>query len=1290
MAELIDVKMISKPKGSTSVTGSGGTSRTYVTTTQQADTARYARTAGTAEKADLADRATYAEHAGTADRATYADTAGRAETLTEYSEVWEKLLRKDVEDTARELVTFLKGLRSRHYKDGGNENNLLGSGFELVMQPDGKSRLEVDHLLVRMAAYFFKLDIREISYLGGDYIFSGAGSTILEVVDMGDSWKCYLMSNDGTTATENHWVVNDQARCQTFDTKDGVTMAAKTKNYWRLVTATGEEPIAGRLNADGTADNTRFAYVCLSKTDCSGDSVPERGDKIVQLGNRTDASRQGVVYIRTQGVPAILIYTGIGGSYPYYSLDHITLQLSPEGNIIRGKLYSTAGGSEDISVDDMINDLRQRLDTVAAQADQKMDIWMYGHAPLPTKDNPTGSNMPASDWTTAEQKALHVQDIFYDTSRQAASQGGRTWRWVEVGGVYYWEEVTDQDTIAALEKIADVASDGVLSAGAEKSRVLADWLRAVSDYRQQGEAIKAYLQADYGSSLDASWNDYRDALGALGTLLNNGVTYDMDASGTPSWLQDLTADTTIGSPDGYRQAWTNYYDAQAILIQAVAAADKLRMDNLGEDSKLTPSEKLTLFREWENILAERTSLQAQAKNARVSRDGYDSAFKAVADMLCKGTWTGGTPTLIDSDHISLTSDIDPTAWINKWAAFYKERTALLTAISASKVSVFVYDEPTPPYKVGDLWIRTGGQNVMTCIYSRQAEEDFNAADWQDLGELTAIADPRVQLVALAEKLWKLEKALVQASGTVHVYFGATPGVPVEGDVRWAEGSCALYQDGNWAATANAELTTMLAGLATVLGTRTISMTYAGRNGALPSSPGKWDLALRNVAFYDSFRRQTVEGNVEVLMWNGEAWELLREGTTAISENLGDQLRAIVFGGAGTDLVDASGLITRSDMARLFSEHVEYDSETGTVRNKATSGFVTTSTAAEMFSEYISSNGDKIASAIVGTFVRKDKDGYVESGIRMKADQIELEGAISANGNFKIDEYGNMTAANATISGTVTATSGMIGGFRIDGNSLTNMDDDGKFTNDASIVFRNDTHDCFAGIGGNVLPASSGVRAVARFENYDTTDWWSLGANYAMIVGARGASENIAIDIGGGCVSRLAYRTQIIGYKYYTQTTAPTAVTENIKPTTVALYVTTLHFWRAKAMENGAEVEFQSRTYDVNCNMPEMFEHDDGHTIKIKRGKNNGNKVYLIPGKSHYTTTELVNGTYQKVSREGKTCFLIDKGTYVTDRLPVQSEMDAMELVYFRDLVVTINDVVYHGIWIEFKHPRNWA
>lgn len=99
----------------------------------------------------------------------------------------------------------------------------------------------------------------------------------------------------------------------------------------------------------------------------------------------------------------------------------------------------------------------------------------------------------------------------------------------------------------------------------------------------------------------------------------------------------------------------------------------------------------------------------------------------------------------------------------------------------------------------------------------------------------------------------------------------------------------------------------------------------------------------------------------------------------------------------------------------------------------------------------------------------------------------------------------------------------IGGFVVGGNGLTNRDDDGTFTNDAYIIFRNDPHKCFAGIGGNILPASSGARGVARFENYDESDWWGLGHNYALLVGARGAADNSAIAISGGYVSGLALK-----------------------------------------------------------------------------------------------------------------------------------------------------------------------
>lgn len=84
-----------------------------------------------------------------------------------------------------------------------------------------------------------------------------------------------------------------------------------------------------------------------------------------------------------------------------------------------------------------------------------------------------------------------------------------------------------------------------------------------------------------------------------------------------------------------------------------------------------------------------------------------------------------------------------------------------------------------------------------------------------------------------------------------------------------------------------------------------------------------------------------------------------------------------------------------------------------------------------------------------------------------------------------------------------------------------------FNNDASIIFRNDTYKTFAGIGGNVLPASTGLRATARFENNDTSDQWGLGQNIALMVQASGSNNNIAIYMSGGVISGLAMKVRQI-------------------------------------------------------------------------------------------------------------------------------------------------------------------
>lgn len=126
--------------------------------------------------------------------------------------------------------------------------------------------------------------------------------------------------------------------------------------------------------------------------------------------------------------------------------------------------------------------------------------------------------------------------------------------------------------------------------------------------------------------------------------------------------------------------------------------------------------------------------------------------------------------------------------------------------------------------------------------------------------------------------------------------------------------------------------------------------------------------------------------------------------------------------------------------------------------------------------------------------------------------------------FRVDVFGALFSSNANIKGKITATSGKIAGFNISGNSLTNGP---EFDNDACIVFRNDTHHTFAGIGGNILPATSAMRAVARFENEDNNDFWGLGRNIAMLLSAKNANINHAF-LGSGNGNLDGW---IGGYKY---------------------------------------------------------------------------------------------------------------------------------------------------------------
>lgn len=118
-------------------------------------------------------------------------------------------------------------------------------------------------------------------------------------------------------------------------------------------------------------------------------------------------------------------------------------------------------------------------------------------------------------------------------------------------------------------------------------------------------------------------------------------------------------------------------------------------------------------------------------------------------------------------------------------------------------------------------------------------------------------------------------------------------------------------------------------------------------------------------------------------------------------------------------------------------------------------------------------------------------------IQINASRIKLEGYTTINSSFSVD-----------VDGTTT-----MGGFKVNGNGLTNIVSGTGNSNMAYIICRNDYYGRFAAIGANVLPATSGLSAaVGRFQNTDSHGWYQT--NICLYVQAKNGTHNYAI-IGEG-------------------------------------------------------------------------------------------------------------------------------------------------------------------------------
>lgn len=184
-------------------------------------------------------------------------------------------------------------------------------------------------------------------------------------------------------------------------------------------------------------------------------------------------------------------------------------------------------------------------------------------------------------------------------------------------------------------------------------------------------------------------------------------------------------------------------------------------------------------------------------------------------------------------------------------------------------------------------------------------------------------------------------------------------------------------------------------------------------------------------------------------------------------------------------------------------------------------------------------------ALIGVGVEEsytDEDGQEQTRtvIKLTADNIKLEGLVTANQNFKIKEDGSIEAVNGKFTGEINASSGTIGGFAISSYSLVSQDYDGSEMYLSSDLLRftdtNGTNNSVY-IGADTVPPSSGgswsCPMRVSVERDDGDDGIKIYSNIGIHISATGAKSwddmpftgNHALYIADGDICGFRLRTR---------------------------------------------------------------------------------------------------------------------------------------------------------------------
>lgn len=631
---MIDIKSFSKPKKSGNGSGGGSSSVTYISGI--ASEADHATRADKAKKAEVAEQANVANRATSAQTASYASKAGEvdieSETLQKFfrkddpaegeENVAEEVRRKvdfkkaatfeEAADmlkgfTAHELAAFLKGftiagqfgideygdmilntIKSLEY------DNAAEQGFSIEKEDPNRDEYHqyITNLTVWGKMTMNELEVMKRTYAGGTIYLSPAGGKIAKVVpvsswdddesewhetseDICVGWKCYLLADDGTAATENLWREGDQVRCQTMGriAAGGIGQgSAANKSYWRTILEHGVSQQNEKIYDQEDHElfgGQRFAWIVIGKHSVQLDEyaeenapaetrdIPEEGDVIVLDGSRTDPDRQNVFLLESHGsyAPRLVGYHGID-SYSHANKD--VCDVSPKGVQVRSEYFKLLAQGSNTSTVEIPN---FRGEWAPAEKYYKNDQVSHNNA-IWTCIKDTDFQAEPTDGSTYWRKEVYGQKGEDGSSFKVLGTAVKHFTNADdIGGeLLTTKEYLFDDTSGLPDGVASPCIATYLKVGAGHMWVIC----------KSNEGDSYMIGDDLWTNSGTAWLNIGNVKGV--SISSTSVTYGVSTSGTqqPSSWSSIIPPTT----DEYPYLWTrtvvNYTDGKSTTSYSVS------------------------------------------------------------------------------------------------------------------------------------------------------------------------------------------------------------------------------------------------------------------------------------------------------------------------------------------------------------------------------------------------------------------------------------------------------------------------------------------------------------------------------------------------------------------------------------------------------------------------------------------------------------------------------------------------------------------------------------------------